>query len=104
MLRKYPTCIDAYLDGEEIKYEKPFFVERDDITEKTFEDRERLCRPTHASAQRRRKKRQLQRSYSLRLYTEEQAVAEASRCLECGCHDYFECKLIDFANQYDVTS
>ena len=35
-------------------------------------------------------------------FTEEQAVAEASRCLECGCHDYFECKLIDFANQYDV--
>ena len=29
-------------------------------------------------------------------------MAEASRCLECGCHDYFECKLIDFANQYDV--
>ncbi len=24
------------------------------------------------------------------------------RCLECGCHDYFECKLIDFAHQYDV--
>ena len=34
--------------------------------------------------------------------TEDQAVAEASRCLECGCHDYFECKLIDFANEYDV--
>ena len=35
-------------------------------------------------------------------FTEEQAIAEASRCLECGCHDYFECKLIDYANQYDV--
>lgn len=35
-------------------------------------------------------------------YDEEQAVNEASRCLECGCHDYFECKLIDYANQYDV--
>ena len=35
-------------------------------------------------------------------FTEEQAVEEASRCLECGCHDYYECKLIDFANQYDV--
>ncbi|MBR1992872.1 MAG: molybdopterin-dependent oxidoreductase, partial [Firmicutes bacterium] len=35
-------------------------------------------------------------------YTAEQAEAEASRCLECGCHDYFECKLIDLANQYDV--
>ena len=35
-------------------------------------------------------------------YTPEQAEAEAARCLECGCHDYFECKLIDFAHQYDV--
>ncbi len=35
-------------------------------------------------------------------FTEDQAVAEASRCLECGCHDYYECKLIDFANEYDV--
>ena len=24
------------------------------------------------------------------------------RCLECGCHDYFECKLIEYANEYDV--
>ena len=24
------------------------------------------------------------------------------RCLECGCGDYFECKLVDFANRYDV--
>ena len=35
-------------------------------------------------------------------YTEEQAVKEASRCLECGCHDYYECRLVALANQYDV--
>ena len=35
-------------------------------------------------------------------YTEEQARQEASRCLECGCHDYYECKLIQYANQYQV--
>lgn len=29
--------------------------------------------------------------------TEETAVAEAKRCLECGCHDYGECRLIKFA-------
>jgi formate dehydrogenase major subunit len=29
--------------------------------------------------------------------TEEQAVFEAKRCLECGCHDYSECKLIRYA-------
>lgn len=28
-------------------------------------------------------------------YTEEQARREASRCLECGCKDYYECQLIE---------
>ena len=27
----------------------------------------------------------------------EQAMAEAKRCLECGCHDYHECSLIRYA-------
>lgn len=31
------------------------------------------------------------------ILTEEQAVFEAKRCLECGCHDYSECKLIRYA-------
>ena len=35
-------------------------------------------------------------------YDEEQAVEEAHRCLECGCKDYFECKLIAYANMYGV--
>lgn len=99
--RKVSEIIDAYLDGEVIRYEKPYFVERDDITEKTFEDRERMCRPEmpQLSAEERKN------NFSEVIpdgYTPEEAEAEASRCLECGCHDYFECKLIDFAHQYDV--
>ena len=36
-------------------------------------------------------------------YAQEKAVEPMpKRCLECGCHDYFECKLIDFANEYQV--
>ncbi|MDR2650654.1 MAG: FAD-dependent oxidoreductase [Clostridiales bacterium] len=33
-------------------------------------------------------------------YTSEQAVKEAARCLECGCADYFECKLAAYAGEY----
>jgi len=33
-------------------------------------------------------------------YTPQQAAAEASRCLECGCADYFECKLAAYADEY----
>ena len=33
---------------------------------------------------------------------EDVARAEAKRCLSCGCHDYGECKLIKYADAYDV--
>ncbi len=35
-------------------------------------------------------------------FTDEQARAEAGRCLECGCHDYADCKLIRYTNQQPV--
>lgn len=99
--KKACDVIDAYLDGETVRYEKPYFVTRDDITEKTFEDREKMCRPEmpQLSAEERKG------NFSEVIpdgYTPEEAEAEANRCLECGCHDYFECKLIDLAHQYDV--
>ena len=99
--KKATEIIDFYLAGETVKYEKPYFVTRDDITEKTFEDREKMCRPEmpQLSAEERKG------NFSEVIpdgYTPEEAEAEANRCLECGCHDYFECKLIDLAHQYDV--
>ena len=99
--RKVSDIIDAYLDGETVKYEKPYFVTRDDITEKTFEDRERMCRPEMPQLSPEERKDNFTEVIPDG-YTAEQAEAEANRCLECGCHDYFECKLIDLANQYDV--
>lgn len=35
-------------------------------------------------------------------YDPEEAIYEASRCLECGCGDVYECKLLAYARQYDV--
>lgn len=99
--RKVSEVIDAYLYGEHVKYEKPFVVERNDITEKTFEDRERMCRPVIPQLTPEQRKDNFSEVIPCG-FTEDQAVEEASRCLECGCHDYYECKLIDFANQYDV--
>ena len=32
----------------------------------------------------------------------EQAVKEASRCLECGCADVYECKLLKYASEYEA--
>jgi formate dehydrogenase major subunit len=97
---KASGVIDAYLNGESVKYEPEYVVQRDDVTEKTYEDRERQCRP---------KMDQLTPEERKSNFTEvvfgwdsEKAAEEAERCLECGCGDYFECKLYDFANQYDV--
>ena len=99
--RKAAGVIDDYLDGQLIGYEKPFVVERDDITEKSFEDRERMCRPEMLQLAPEERKNNFSEVIPDG-YTEKQAEYEASRCLECGCHDYFECSLIDLANRYDV--
>lgn len=99
--RKVSYVIDAYLSGETVKYEKPYVVTRDDITEKTFEDRERQCRPKYDVLSPEARKDNFT-EVVVTGFDAEQAEEEAHRCLECGCHDYFECKLIDLANQYDV--
>ena len=99
--RKVAEVMDGYLNGQAVSYKPPFFVTRDDITEKNFEDRERQLRE---------KAEQLSAKERKDNFTEvvydgfpmEQAMAEASRCLQCGCHDYYECKLVDYANQYGV--
>lgn len=99
--KKVAQSIDAYLTSGIKKYEPPYLVRRTDINEKTFEDRERMCRPDYDTLSVKERKDNFAEVIP-RGYTEEAAVQEAERCLECGCQDYFECKLIDFANQYGV--
>lgn len=100
--KKVSEIIDAYLDGEEIEYEKPYFVERDDVTEKTFEDRETMCRVKNGFQLTPEERKDNFSEVIYSAYTEDEAIEEATRCLECGCHDYHECSLIDYAQQYDV--
>ncbi|MEG0291695.1 MAG: FAD-dependent oxidoreductase [Anaerovoracaceae bacterium] len=99
--KKVAEVVDAYLDGEEASYKEPYSVTRDDITERTFEDREKMTRPNMTLLEAAERKDNFAEVVPDG-YSEEDAVAEANRCLECGCHDYYECKLVDFANQYDV--
>ena len=98
--QKASGIVDAYLKGEHVSYRPEYHVVRTDITEKTFEDRERMCRPVMPQlTAEERKDNFTEVVYG---YDIEQAMTDASRCLECGCGDYFECKLIRYANQYDV--
>ncbi len=98
--KKASEIIDAYLFGEEVKYREQYVVTKD-VTAEDFEDRERLCRPELPELSPEERKDNFSEVIP-ECYSIEDAMAEASRCLECGCHDYFECKLIDFANQYNV--
>lgn len=91
--------IDAYLNGVEIPYKKPVLSERE-VRDELFEDKEKSPRavmPQRSADERRNDFREINLGFS-----EEQAVNEAKRCLSCGCHDYGECKLIKYADDYCV--
>ncbi|MDR0325694.1 MAG: FAD-dependent oxidoreductase [Oscillospiraceae bacterium] len=90
---------DRYLNGETLTTQAPYLVKTDKTAE-DFAGTERSSRakmPHRSPSERRGDFGEINLGFS-----EEEAKREASRCLECGCLDYFDCKLIDYANQYAV--
>ena len=88
-------AVDAYLRGCEYRPVQPIVSERE-VTEKDFADRERIARavmPQRPPQERCHDFKEVNLGLS-----PEAAMAEAKRCLECGCHDYADCKLIRYAN------
>ena len=97
--QKAAFCINNYLEGDEVRYKPRYFVERE-VTAEEFEDRPKEHRiPMRGLSPEERKYNFKPVYYG---FSEEEAKKEASRCLECGCHDYYDCKLIKYANWYDV--
>lgn len=97
--QKASEVIDGYLNGKDVKYRKPFVVEKT-VTASDFADREKISRakmPQRNPEERKHDFDEINLGFSA-----EAAMNEAKRCLECGCHDYHECKLIRYANEYDV--
>ena len=91
--------VHAYLMGLDYEYRKRYFSERH-LTEEDFADRERIPRavmPTRPAEERKHDFGAVYYGFS-----EEQAVAEAKRCLECGCFDYYDCHLIQTANEFPI--
>ena len=96
---KASKVIDGYLLGMDIPYRKPF-VSKKEVTPEMLKDKEKIPRaemPVMSAEKRVKTFDEIALGF-----TEEQAIKEASRCLECGCHDYHECKLIKYANWYDI--
>ena len=99
--RKAATVIDNYLTtGEIIAFEKPFAVTQEDVDASEFADTPKLAREAMPHVDPQMRSQTFEQVYLG--FSEEQAKAEAKRCLECGCNDYFNCKLIKYANMYKV--
>ena len=91
--------INKYLNGEELKYEPPYLVKSEKTVE-DFADKDKISRIkiSHRCPDE-RKKDFIEVNLGL---SEDEVKKEAARCLECGCHAYADCKLINYANQYIV--
>ena len=91
--------IDAYLNGSTTYYKGAYVSERK-VSEIDFKDYEKKARAVMP-----RRSREITRHDYLEVnlgFSKEQAVEEAKRCLECGCHDYGHCTLIKRANEYPI--
>ncbi len=96
---KAAAVIDSYLCGEIIPYKKPYISERaiDGIDFSVYNKKARIEIP--------RRDAEIRRNDfdAVDLMLDEADVrAEASRCLECGCHDYSDCRLIKNANMLPI--
>ncbi len=88
-------AVNAFLAGGRYEPVEPVVSERN-LTADNFKDEPRIPRvkmPQRSAEERRHDFKEV----NLGL-TAEAAMAEAKRCLKCGCHDYADCKLIRYAN------
>ena len=92
-------AIDAYLAGKDTKVRAPYYSQRK-VTEADFADREKVARAEMSCKDPAVRKGGF--DAVINGFTDEQARAEAKRCLECGCHDFHDCKLIHHTNLYEV--
>lgn len=92
--------IDSYLNGCLVPYAEPKVITQSDLTAMDFADKEKASRiPLKVADKAVRNKSFMQVAQT---YTEEDALRESKRCLECGCRDYFECQLIKYIQEYGI--
>lgn len=91
--------VDAYLNGEELDFTPKYISKRDDsrIDLSAKEKEPRIVADVLDADVRKANFDEV----SLGL-TVEEAKKEAERCLECGCREYFKCKLLSVAQRYDI--
>ncbi len=101
--RRAAMSIDQYLSNEEFRkpsahYNHTKGKELSDVDKAEFEDFEKLAKehmPMLSEKEREHNFKEVELGFS-----EEQAIAEAKRCLSCGCQDVNECKLRNYATEF----
>ena len=96
---KCVKVVDAYLKGEEIDLTPKYLSQRDE-DRIDVSDRETQPRTVAKVLEPQIRKDSFD-EVSLGL-TAEEAQKEAQRCLECGCREYFKCRLLSVAQRYDI--
>ncbi|MCL2077358.1 MAG: FAD-dependent oxidoreductase [Oscillospiraceae bacterium] len=97
--RKAAEAVNKFLYGQDVN-PSPKRLVKTEKTAEDFNDREKLPRhktPCRNPNERRKDSLEINSSF-----TAGQAEKEASRCLACGCLDFYDCKLIKYANQFDA--
>ena len=92
-------AIDAYLNGKDMTIRAPYYSQRK-VTAEDFADREKIARAEMSCKAPSYRRGNF--DAVINGFTDEQARAEAKRCLECGCHDFEDCKLVKHANIYEI--
>lgn len=92
-------AVDAYLKGQDFEASVPYISRRDEDAI-DYSGKEKADRITPAVLPAEKRKHSFD-EVSLG-FTEKEAKNEAKRCLECGCKEYFKCRLLSVAQRYDI--
>jgi formate dehydrogenase major subunit len=98
--KKAANAISGYLKGKIIRYQEPYYVQRTNLTEKDIAGKEKKFRPKVIPLSPEDRINNFQEI--IPTYSEEGAQEEALRCLECGCGKIFECRLVQYAQKYQI--
>lgn len=96
---KCVKVVDAYLKGEELDFAPKYISKRDEdrIDVSGKEVQPRTVAKVLDADNRKNNFDEVSRGLTM-----EEAQKEAQRCLECGCREYFKCKLLSVAQRYDI--
>ncbi len=98
--KRSSRVIHSYVSGVLKPHFEPFYSIDRSVTEENFVNRERISRqkmPHLAPEVRNKNFDEVNLGFSV-----EAAMAEGSRCLECGCLDVYECDLIKQSRIYKI--